>query len=275
MLQPGGSVKDRSALGCIQHGIATGSLKPGQPVVEMTSGNMGTGLAVVCAVLGHPFTAYMSAGNSPQRAHMMRSLGASVVLVDQVDGAPGQVTGADIAAAQERARHDARTDGGWYVDQFRNPGSVAAHETTTAQELWEQTQGRIDAFVSCVGTAGTLIGVARGLKSRNPAVLVLCVEPETAAVLAGHEVTNPKHLLQGAGYATVPPHWQQTLVDGYLQVSDAETTACRAWLARTCGLHVGFTAAANVHAASQWLRACDQDRTVVTVLCDGGWKYPT
>lgn len=272
-LQPGGSVKDRSALGCIQYGLGAGCLEPGQPVVEMTSGNLGTGLAIVCGVLGHPFTAYMSRGNSSKRAEIMRALGASVVLVDQVDGKAGQVTGADIAAAADRARSDAGERGAWYVDQFHNPGSVIAHETGTATEIWEQTGGDIDAFVSCVGTGGTLIGVARGIKARKPTASVLAVEPASAPVLSGGRVTDSRHLLQGASYGTVPPHWDPALVDGYLQVTDEDAVACRSWLAKTCGLYVGYTSAANVRAAMAWLKACDEAKTVVTVLCDGGWKY--
>src|SRR3569623_1680525 len=168
MLQPGGSIKDRAALGCIEHALATGALEAGQPVVEMTSGNMGAGLAVVCGVMGHPFTAYMSAGNSSRRADMMRALGATVVLVDQVDGVPGQVTGADIAAADERARAESQQLGAYYVDQFNNPGSVLIHERSTAPEIWQQTNGRIDAFLACVGSAGTLIGCGRALKELSP-----------------------------------------------------------------------------------------------------------
>jgi cysteine synthase A len=272
-LQPGGSVKDRAALGCVQHGLSTGALRPGQPVVEMTSGNMGAGLAVVCGVLGHPFTAYMSAGNSPERARMMQALGARVVLVDQVDGTPGQVTGADIEAASKRAVEDASSNGSWYVDQFHNPGGLLAHESGTAVEVWEQTGGAVDAFVACVGTGGTLVGTGRGLKARKD-VTVLAVEPATSPVLAGLPVTDPRHVLQGAGYGGVPPHHDPTVVDGYLQVTDDEAIAAREWLGRRCGLHVGYTAAANVHAATRWLQEQDSDLTAVTVLCDTGLKYP-
>ena len=273
-LQPGGSVKDRSAQGCIEHGLRTGALGPGQPVFEMTSGNMGAGLAIVCGVLGHPFTAYMSAGNSPQRAAMMRALGARVVLVDQVDGRPGRVSGADIAAAAARAEADAASDGAWYVDQFNNPGAVRAHQEGTAAEIWEQTGGAVGAFVACVGTGGTLIGTGRGLKARKPSVAVVAVEPAGAAVLAGGVVTDPGHLLQGAGYGAIPPLWDASVVDGYATVTDDDAVACRTWLAQRCGLHVGFTAAANVHAAMEWLRDQDRDLTVVTALCDTGLKYP-
>jgi cysteine synthase A len=275
MLQPGGSVKDRTALGCIEQAIDTGELVPGQAVVEMTSGNMGAGLALVCGVLGHAFTAYMSAGNSPQRAAMIRRLGGDVVLVEQVDGAPGQVTGADIAAAEVAARDAAVRDGAYYVDQFNNPGGPRAHETGTASEVWDQTDGTIDAFVAVVGSGGTLIGTARGLKARRADVLCLAVEPHTAAVLADGVVTRPQHLLQGSGYGLVPPAFDRSVVDGYLRVTDDEAAATRAWLAQRCGLDVGFTAAANVRAATSWLQDQDADLTVVTVLCDTGAKYAT
>jgi cysteine synthase A len=275
MLQPGGSVKDRTALGCVEHGINSGELQPGQPVVEMTSGNMGAGLAVVCGVLGHPFTAYMSAGNSPARAEMIRRLGGAVVLVDQVDGSPGRVTGRDIDAAEARAHEDAELQGAWYADQFSNPGGARAHETTTAPEIWDQTGGRVDAFVACVGSGGTLMGTARGLKARNPALQALAVEPAGAAILSGSPGPMVPHLLQGAGYGIVPPTFDRGLVDGYLAVTDDDAIARRRWLGQRCGLDVGYTAAANVQASLRWLQGQAADVTVVTVLCDTGLKYTT
>src|SRR5690349_23605835 len=130
----------------------------------MTSGNMGAGLALVRNVLGHRFTAVMSAGNSPERARMLEALGAEVVLVPQVDGAPGQVTGADVKRAADEARRLARGRGAWYVDQFHNPGSVAAHEHGTGPEIWRDLGGRLDAFVAIVGSGGTFVGTSRYLK---------------------------------------------------------------------------------------------------------------
>jgi cysteine synthase A len=203
---------------------------------------------------------------------MMRSLGATVVLVDQVDGGPGQVTGADIEAAAARARREAEDTGAWYVDQFNNPGSVSAHERT-GEEIWEQTNGRVDAFVACVGSGGTLLGCARTLKARKSEVAILAVEPATARPLAGQPISDSRHSLQGSGYSIVPPHWDPVLVDGYLAVSDDTAERTRNWLGRRCGLHVGYTAAANVAAATEWLTTGQQDLTVVTVLCDTGLKY--
>ena len=142
-VQPGGSVKDRAARQIIREAYASGKLAAGQTVVEMTSGNMGAGLAVVCNVTGNPFVAVMSVGNSIERVKMLRALGAEVVRTPQVDGAPGQVTGADIAAAAAQAREIARERNGYYVDQFNNPGGVHAHELGTAAQIRESAAARV------------------------------------------------------------------------------------------------------------------------------------
>ena len=156
-LQPGGSVKDRAAKAIILAARRDGRLTPGMPVVEMTSGNMGAGLAVVCAALGHPFIATMSAGNSLAPARMMEGLGARVVLIPQVDGTPGQVTGADVAAAADAAAQIARDDSGYYVDQFNASEGIVAHETTIGPEILEQFGGTVDGWVAAVGTGCTFM----------------------------------------------------------------------------------------------------------------------
>ena len=274
-MQPGGSVKDRAAKAVILAARADGRLLPGGPVVEMTSGNMGAGLAVVCAALGHPFVATMSAGNSPARARMMEGLGARVVLFPQVDGQPGQVTGADVAAAAEEAERIAGADGGFYVDQFNAAEAVAAHETTTGPEILTQNGGSVDAWVAAVGTGCTFIGVARALKAANPATLCAAVEPEGSAPLAGAPVTEARHIMQGTGYGLVPPQWDGGLMDLSLTVTDTEVEDWRRKLAVREGLYVGFSSAANVCAAVRLLRSgrLRPDATVATVLCDTGLKY--
>jgi cysteine synthase A len=274
-VQPGGSVKDRAALQIIQDARAAGRLAPGQTVVEMTSGNMGTGLAVVCNALGHPFVATMSEGNSPARARMLEALGAELVRVPQVDGRPGQVTGADIAVAAERAERIAEERNGYYVDQFNNRACVKAHEVGTGPEIWEALDGELDAFVAAVGTGGTFIGASRSLKRGRRDLACLAVEPEGAEVLAGKEVKKPCHLLQGTGYGRVPPQWSPELADGFLAVSDSEAGIFRGLLARREGLHVGFSSAANVCAAVKAIESgrLGESPTVVTVLCDTGLKY--
>ncbi|MBX9901761.1 MAG: cysteine synthase family protein [Burkholderiaceae bacterium] len=274
-MNPGGSIKDRAAKHIIQNAIESGELLPGQAVVEMTSGNMGAGLAVVCAVTGHPFIAVMSTGNSPQRAAMLRSLGAEVHLIDQVNGAPGAVTGADIAAAEAFAKELVQKRGAFYVDQFNRRGSVDAHRLTTAPEILRDTCGKIDAFVACVGSGGTLVGVATHFKQFAPNVLCFAVEPKDVEILANKPPQRVQHLLQGTGYGFIPPQWDNSGITGYLSVSDDEARDMKWQLAISEGLHVGFSAAANVVAARKLLESgrLRKGAHVVTVLCDTGLKY--
>lgn len=274
-LNPGGSVKDRAALRIVTAARERGDLIAGQTVVEMTSGNMGAGLGVVCASMGYPLVAVMSVGNSPARAQMMRGLGADVCLVPQIDGTPERVTGSDIAAAKSAAVTMAHERNAFYVNQFNNSDSVAAHERTTGPEIWAQMQGRVDAFVACVGSGGSFVGVSRFLKSKNPKVWCVAVEPEGCEVLASRRVAKQAHLLQGTGYGFVPPLWDPALMDHAIAVADAEATEWRALLGRREGLYVGYSAAANVCAAVKLLnsRLLSQGAHVVTLLCDTGLKY--
>jgi len=274
-MQPGGSVKDRAARAILLAARADGRLAPGAAVVEMTSGNMGAGLAVACATLGHPFIAAMSAGNSPQRARMLEALGAEVVLVPQVDGALGQVTGADVNAAAEAARHIAVERKGFYVNQFHAPECLRAHRETTGPEVWEQSGGRIDVWVAAVGTGATFLGVAAFLRERNPSVLCVAVEPMGCQPLAGLRVTKPRHLIQGTSYGSVPPHWDSSLMDFSIAVTDEEVEHWRWMLATREGLHVGYSAAANVCACASLLASgrLPVDGVAATILCDTGLKY--
>ncbi|MFT4622373.1 MAG: cysteine synthase A [Myxococcota bacterium] len=267
---PGGSIKDRAARQIVLDARESGALAPGGAVLEMTSGNMGAGLAVVCAVLGHPLVAVMSAGNSPARARMLEGLGAEVVLVPQVDGRPGQVTGRDVKVAAAQARILARDRGAFYVDQFFNPGSVRAHERTTGPEIWDQTE-RLDAFVACVGSGGTFVGTMRALRPHG--VQGVAVEPAKAAVLSTGRVDDPRHVIQGCGYGVVPPKWEPALCDRVETVTDAEVSAMRRTLATREGLYVGFSAAANVVAACRTAARLGEGAVVATVLCDTGLKY--
>lgn len=274
-MQPGGSVKDRAAKQILLVAREDGRLRPGMPVVEMTSGNMGAGLAVACAVLGHPLIVTMSAGNSPARAAMLRGLGAEVILIPQADGEPGQVTGSDVEAAAQAARQIAHERGGFYVDQFNAHEGVVAHEATTGPEIMRQAGHRVDAWVASVGTGATFIGVAKALKQARPQTLCVAVEPLGSRPLSGEIVSKPRHLLQGTGYGFVPPHWDPALMDLSVAVSDDEAAHWRRELAVREGLYVGFSAAANVCAAVSLLESgrLKDDATVVTILCDTGLKY--
>lgn len=272
---PGGSMKDRAALQIIRDAEREGRLRAGQTVVEMTSGNMGSGLAIVCGAMEHPFVAVMSRGNSPARKALMEALGAEVVLVDQVDGAPGKVTGRDIDAAVQMALTIAQERDGFYVDQFHNVAGIRAHETSTAPEIWQQTAGQIDAFVCIVGTGASLVGTSRFLRSQHPQIRIFAVEPAKCRPLAGVRIESVQHVLQGTSYGTIPPHLRDFTADGYLAVSDEEAVAWQRDLGRLEGLFVGPSSAANVCASAKLARSGDlgASPTIVTLLCDSGLKY--
>ncbi|HZQ41114.1 MAG TPA: cysteine synthase family protein, partial [Rhizomicrobium sp.] len=236
-LNPGFSKKDRAARGLIEEAERTGRLAPGQTVVELTSGNMGAGLAIVCAVRGYPFVAVMSKGNSPERARQMAALGAEVVLVDQLpQSVPGQVSGADLALVEEAAQRITAERGAFRADQFHRAGAWLAHYHTTGPEIWAQSGGAIDAFADFAGTGGTYAGVTRALKERNAAIRCYLVEPQGAAVLAGEPVTQPGHPIQGGGYAIADLDFLKNVpVDGYLSVSGDEARDTARDLARIEG----------------------------------------
>ncbi|SDC65718.1 PLP-dependent cysteine synthase family protein [Ruegeria marina] len=274
-LNPGFSKKDRAALGIISAAEADGSLRPGQTVVELTSGNMGTGLAIVCAIRGYPFVAVMSRGNSSERARMMAALGAEVVLVDQAAGSrPGQVSGADLALVEEAARSLTAERGAFRADQFHHAGNAAAHARTTAPELWADSGGGLTAFVDFVGSGGTFGGVMEGLRRLNPEMRGYVVEPEGAAVLAGQEAAYPAHPIQGGGYAMADLDFLQGVpVCDFLQVSGAEARETARALAREEGIFAGFSAGANVAAALSLLSGPEAGGTVAVIICDCGLKY--
>ncbi len=272
---PGGSKKDRAALRIINEARESGELVPGQPIVEMTSGNMGAGLAVVAAVLGHPFHAVMSRGNSPERAAMMSAFGAQVHFVDQVQGAkPGEVGGHDVELVRQEAVRLASRLGALFVDQFNRPGNSNGHYFGTAAEIWQQTQGKFDAFCDFVGSGGSFAGCARYFKERDPTVKTYVVEPEGAAVLAGEPPVKPNHPIQGGGYAiTELPLLDGIRANGFLTVSGDQARTAARRLAREEGIFAGFSAGANVAAAQSLLTGPLQGRTVVVLICDTGLKY--
>ncbi len=271
---PGASIKDRAALQCITEAERDGRLKPGGTVVELTSGNMGAGLAIVCAVKGYRFIAVMSVGNSRERVQMLRALGAEVDLVPQLPGGvPGQVSGDDLALVEERAQALMRTLDAFRPDQFKNPANLRAHELTTGPEIWAQTDGAVTHFCAIVGTGGTFLGTARALKARNPAILCYAVEPEGSQVIAGKGATDPRHKLQGAGYAAVPPQWDGALCDGTIGMGDNEATEMARLLAMREGIFAGFSSGANVAAALRLARDAPAGSIIATVAPDTGLKY--
>ena len=274
-LNPGFSKKDRIARQIIEDAEATGQLRSGQTVVELTSGNTGTGLAIVCAVKGYKFVAVMSRGNSMERARMMAALGAEVVLVEQLpDSELGQVSGGDLALVEVVAQRLVAERGAFRADQFNLASNARAHELHTGPEFLAQSGGQIDAFCDFVGTGGSFAGCARAFRAHNAAIQCYLVEPARAAVLAGQPLTRPNHKIQGGGYAMAPlPLIDEALVDGYLQVDDETATQTARRLAREEGIFAGFSSGANVAAALQLLRGPHAGETVAVILCDSGLKY--
>jgi cysteine synthase A len=261
-LNPGLSKKDRAARAIIEAARASGDLRDGQTVVELTSGNMGTGLAIVCAVLGHPFVAVMSEGNSEERARMMRALGAEVVLVRQAEGArPGEVSGADLALVEEEARRITKDRAAFRADQFARAGNPEAHATGTAPEIWEQSGHAVTAFCDFVGSGGTVGGAARFFAPLG--VRCYAVHPDRA-----------DHPIQGGGYS-MPDlvHLRGADLAGDVTVTGAEAAEHARMLARTEGIFGGYSAGANLAAAIRLLQAPERGGCVAFVVCDSGLKY--
>lgn len=274
-LNPGLSKKDRIALQMIEDAEAQGTLLPGQTVVELTSGNTGTGLAIVCAIKGHPFVAVMSRGNSMERARMMSALGAEVVLVDQAPGStPGHVSGADIELVERATVRIVKERSAFRADQFRLPGNPRAHSLNTGREILRQTGGVMHAFCDFAGTGGSFAGCAAAFKAHDPAIRCYLVEPSGAAALAGEAVTRPNHRIQGGGYAMAQlPLLAPGHIDGYLTVTDEGAVATARLLAKKEGLFAGFSSGANVAAALRLLQTTLPGKTIVVLICDSGLKY--
>lgn len=274
-LNPGFSKKDRIARQMIEDAEAQGLLAPGQTVVELTSGNTGTGLAIVCGIRGYRFVAVLSKGNSTERARMMRALGAEVVLVDQAPGsAPGQVSGADIEKVEREAQRITEERGAFRADQFQLQGNFRAHYLHTGPQMLQQSGGQIDAFCDFVGSGGTLAGCAAALKAFDPSILCFVVEPAGAAVLAGKPVCDANHRIQGGGYSMADLKFiNREHVDGFIEVTDEQAMDAARRLAREEGLFAGFSSGANVAAALQLLDGRCRDKTVALTINDSGLKY--
>ena len=261
-LLPGFSKKDRAARAIIEEARESGELVEGQTVVELTSGNMGTGLSIVCAVLGHPFVAVMSEGNSEERARMMRALGAEVVLVPQAEGSKkGEVSGADLALVDEAAQRITAERGAFRADQFAREGNPQAHAAGTAPEIWAQTNGEVTAFCDFMGSGGTVGGAARFFGPKG--VRCYAVAPDVA-----------EHPIQGGGYSMDDlAHLNGTDLAGTVTVSGEEARDHARLLARREGIFGGYSAGANLAAAINLLKGPEKGGAVAFVACDSGLKY--
>ena len=259
---PGGSVKDRAALSMIEAAEKAGHLKEGATIVEATSGNTGISLAMIAATRGYECVLVMPEDMSMARRHILRAYGAELVLTPAQEG---------MAGAVDRAERLCRKRKGFMPKQFENVNNVAAHERTTAEEIWTATGGAIDAFVAGVGTGGTLTGVGHVLKKKKPDVQLVAVEPRASSVLSGG--APGLHTIQGLGAGFVPRILDVKQIDEIVTVADGAAERMVKRLAREEGLLVGPSAGANVHAALEIARKLEPGQRVVTILCDGGERY--
>ena len=261
---PAGSVKDRVALAMIEDAETKGLLKPGATIIEPTSGNTGVGLAFVAAAKGYKLVLTMPDTMSMERRNLLKALGAELVLTPGADGMKGA-----IARAEEL---QASTPGSLILQQFDNQANPAVHERTTGQEIWQDTDGKVDIFVAGVGTGGTVSGVGTALKKHNPKIQVVAVEPEDSPVLSGGK-PGP-HKIQGIGAGFIPKNYNSAVVDGILQVSNDDAIRTGRELAKYEGLLVGISSGAAVSAATQLAQLPENEgKNIVVLLPDTGERY--
>lgn len=261
---PAGSVKDRIALAMIEDAEAQGQLKPGATLIEPTSGNTGVGLAFVAAAKGYKLILTMPETMSQERRNLLKALGAELVLTPGADGMKGA-----IAKAVELRDS---TPGAVILQQFENQANPRIHTLTTAEEIWRDTDGRVDLFVAGVGTGGTVSGVGAGLKKHNPAIRIVAVEPNDSPVLSGGK--PGAHKIQGIGAGFVPQTYNPDVVDEIIRVDNDDAILTSRQLAREEGLLVGISAGAAVYAASQLaLRPENAGKQIVVLLPDTGERY--
>jgi len=265
MRNPCGSVKDRLGVALIENAERQGVLRPGMTLVEATGGNTGIGLAFAAAIRGYRLILTMPETMSKERVALLRHLGAEVVLT------PGILMGDAVARATQLVKE---IPGSIMLDQFTNPANPEVHRRTTAVEVWEDTQGALDVFVSGVGTGGTITGVGEVLKDRKPSVRIVAVEPAGAAVLSGGPVGN--HLMPGIGVGFIPEVLNRSILDEVIAVTDEDAFGCARRLAREEGIMAGVSSGAALHAALAVASRQDAaGKMIVVLLPDTGGRYVT
>jgi cysteine synthase A len=264
---PTGSMKDRMALAAISRAEADGRMRPGDTVVEYTGGSTGTSLALVCAAKGYPIRIVSSDAFSREKLDQMAALGAELTLVESEGGLTTKKLILDMI---EAARALSREPGTYWTDQLNNEDSVAGYHAL-GEEIWQQTGGRIDAFVHCVGTAASIRGVATVLKCCDPRIRVVAVEPAESAILSGG-APGP-HKIEGVGIGYVPPLWDPAVVDEVVTVATEDAKAMTRRIAREEALFAGTSSGANVAAAIQVGERLGPRARVVTLMADSGLKY--
>ena len=261
---PGGSVKDRIALAMIEAAEQSGQLKPGALIIEPTSGNTGVGLAWVASVKGYQLILTMPETMSIERQNLLKALGAKLILTPGSEGMKGA-----IRKANELKEAN---PGAFIPQQFENPANPEAHLRTTAEEIWQDTDGQVDIFVAGVGTGGTLSGTATGLKRHKPTVKAVAVEPESSHVLSGGQPGT--HKIQGIGAGFEPKNFRRDVVDEILPVADNDAIRTSRLLAHKEGLLVGISSGASLYAAIQVAKRPENaGKTIVALLPDTGERY--
>lgn len=261
---PGGSAKDRIALAMIRQAEEDGTLRPGATIIEPTSGNTGVGLALVAAVRGYRLILTMPETMSIERRKLVSAYGAQVVLTPAAEGMTGAIKEA------ERLRDS--IDGAIILQQFSNRANPAAHFATTGPEIWNDTEGHVDVFVAGAGTGGTISGVGRYLKSKNPAIRIVAAEPASSPVLSGGKAGA--HAIQGIGAGFVPEVYDSSVVDEVITVSNDDAMSTTRLLARSEGLLTGISSGAAAWAAAELARREElRDKTIITLLPDTGERY--
>lgn len=261
---PGGSVKDRIALAMIEDAEKKGTLAPGGLIIEPTSGNTGIGLAWVSSVKGYRLILTMPETMSIERQNLLKALGAQLVLTPGSEGMKGAIRVAEELKAQN--------PGSLILQQFENPANPAIHLATTAEEVWNDTDGKVDIFVAGVGTGGTLSGTAKGLKKHNPAIKAVAVEPKGSPVLNGGK-PGP-HKIQGIGAGFAPKNYDASIVDEVVDVEDNNAIGASRLLAQKEGLLLGISAGAALYAALQEAKKPENEgKTIVALLPDTGERY--
>ena len=262
---PAGSVKDRIGVAMIEAAERDGTLRPGMTILEATSGNTGIALAFVAAAKGYPLILVMPETMTVERRSLLKAYGAQVVLTPGAEGMSGAVRRAGQIAERAPAKY-------FMPKQFENPANPEIHRRTTAEEIWRDTDGAVDAVVSAIGTGGTITGVGHMLKERKPAVKIVAVEPDASPVLSGGK-PGP-HKIQGTGAGFVPAILDTKVYDEVLRVTDADAIATARRLAREEGMLVGISAGANVWAALHLAARPEYaGKTIVTFGCDTGERY--
>lgn len=263
-LNPAGSVKDRIAKEMIEDAESKGLLKAGSTIIEPTSGNTGIGLAAIAAAKGYRLIIVLPETMSVERRNIIKAYGAEIVLTEGSKGMPGA-----IAKAEELAKE---IPDSFIAGQFVNPANPAAHRKTTGPEIWNDTDGKVDAFVAGVGTGGTVTGVGEYLKEKNPDINIYAVEPETSPVLS--EGKSGAHKIQGIGAGFVPDILNTKIYDEVIKVSNEDAFALGKEIARTEGVQVGISSGAALFAAIEWAKKPEnKGKTIVALLPDSGDRY--